>query len=116
MDLEEGDEIRDSRDRKRIRKMENRRHRKIDRGKEKIVRENDRTRARRGDFREIKRATEIERHKRNWGEGDSRYQNDESKRRKQKEEKIDREEEKEDYKGLKYKNDNTTKISLKHYF
>ena len=58
MDLEEGDEIRDSRDRKRIRKTENRRHRKI-------VRENDRTRARRGDFREIRRATEIERQKRN---------------------------------------------------
>ena len=73
MDLEEGDEMRESRDRKQIRKMENRRHRKINRGKEKIVRENDRTRVRRGDFGEIKRATEIERRKRNWGDGYSRY-------------------------------------------
>ena len=48
MDSEEGDEIRDSRDRKQIRKAKNRRRRKIDRGKEKIVRENDRTRVRRG--------------------------------------------------------------------
>ena len=80
------------------------------------MRENDRTRVRRGDFGEIKRATEIERRKRNWGEGNSRYQNDESKRRKREEEKIDREEEKEDYEGLNSKNDNTTKISLKYYF
>ena len=34
----------------------------------------------------------------------------------QKEEKIDREEEKEDYEGLNSKNDNITKISLKYYF